>query len=422
MYKKILSILICCFIVANISACQISSNKAKIEDPITIKYSWWGGEDRYDKTMKAIEKFQQAHPNIKVKVEFSEWKGFKKKMNMKIAGNDEPDLMQINYDWLETYSKDGTGFYDLNKVSDTLDLNNFSSDILNYGTKNGVLNAIPISMNAKVMYYNKTLATQFGVDNYKTFDELLANRKNVTSNDKYLLEYDETNAWILPMSYIQQKTGHNFIDSSGKLEFNETDIKDLLTFYKSLVDNKIVPQSIHKSVNDLSGNISLSNVSWISEASKIQKSLEKSNNKVGYSELPSIDGQNFIRYVKPSMLYAISKNTEHPKEAALLMNFLLNDSDTATTFELDKGIPCSKNAFNVLQENNKLSGLQYESSKKSDNVKEILISPYYENTLIQNIFVEALDQISYGKSTPEQCANDTYYKLVQTLDSLTRKG
>lgn len=417
MYKKIVSIIICCLFAISICGCQ-ADNKVN-EEKVTIKFSWWGGADRHDKTMECLAKFQETYPNIKVKVEFSEWKGFKKKMNMRIAGNDEADLMQINYDWLETYSKDGSGFYDLNKVSDTLDLNNFSTDILNYGTKNKILNAIPISMNGKVMYYNQALSDKFGISPYKTWDNLLASRKNVTDNNNYLVEYDETNAWILPMAYIQQKSGHDFIDSNGKLGFTQQDIQDALTFYKSLIDNKIVPVSIHKAVNDLNGNTSLSNVSWTSEVSKIQKTMDKSNSKVNISEIPSIDGQNVIRYVKPGMLYAISKNTDHPKEAALLMNFLLNNSECTKTLGLDKGVPCSTSALKALQEDSKLSGLQYESTKKADNVKEILISPYLENTLIQNILIETLDQISYGKATPEQCSKDTYNKLVQTLDSLT---
>ena len=147
-------------------------------------------------------------------------------MNMRIAGNDEPDLMQINYDWLESYSKDGTGFYDLNKVSDSLDLSNFSSDILNYGTKNGVLNAIPISMNGKVIFYNKTLADKYGLDKFTTWDSLLSSKNNITDGN-YVFELDLLNAWFLGMTYIYDKTGKDFINDDMSLGHDQNDIKDL---------------------------------------------------------------------------------------------------------------------------------------------------------------------------------------------------
>ena len=101
------------------------------KDEVTISFSWWGDENRYDKTMEAIKLFESKYPNIKVKEQFGEWAGFKKRMNMKIVGNDEPDLMQINYDWLENYSKDGKGFYNLNYTQDDIrELLNFYKTLL----------------------------------------------------------------------------------------------------------------------------------------------------------------------------------------------------------------------------------------------------------------------------------------------------
>lgn len=416
MYKKILSILVCLFLAINISACGSASNN-DIQEQTTIRFSWWGGESRHDKTVEAIQAFQKTYPNIKVKIEFSEWTGFKKKMNMRIAGNDEPDLMQINYDWLESYSKDGTGFYDLNKVSDTLELSNFSSDLLNYGTKNGVLNAIPISMNGKVMFYNKALADKYGIDKLTTWDSLLSSKNNITDGN-YVFELDSLNAWFLGMAYIQEKNNKEFIKSDMSLGYDQNDLKELLSFYKTLLDNKIVPPSNSIKNYNLSANNAVGNVSWISEASKIESGVKSNNGELKVSKLPSVNGETPITYVKPSMLYAISKNTEHPKEAALLMNFLLNNTEAVNAIGLDRGIPCSTSAIDILKEDNQLSGAQYDAMNEVNNSKSILISPYCENTLIKDICNEALTQVSFGTSSVDDIAAKTYADLVQTLDSL----
>ena len=420
MYKKIVAMLMCCFIALNIYGCKSSSNKEKIENSVTIRFSWWGGESRHDKTMKVIEKFEEKYPDIKVKPEFAEWTGFNKKMSMNIAGNEEPDLMQINYDWLETYSKDGSGFYDLNSVSDILKLDNYSKEILKYGTKNNILNGISISMNKQVLYYNKDLAQKYGVVNINTWDDLLNSRSNISDENEYPLELDDVSAWALPMAYIQEKTGRDFIKEDGTLGFSQDDLKDLLTFYKTLVDKKIIPNSLHKGANDLSDNKSVTGFSWTSDATKIQDLMKKNGKEVGFGNIPSTDGKMSPKYVKPSMLYAISKNTEHPKEAAMLLNFILNDEEAAKILSFDRGIPASKTAIKSLEADNKLSGLQYEANKEDSNVKEILISPYYENMLIQNICIDALNKIAYGKTSIDQCAKETYDNLNRTLDTIRK--
>lgn len=419
MFKKIIGLVACSTIIFTLCACGKTNTKSQAEQ-VTIRFSWWGTDSRYDKTIEAIKLFEEKNPNIKVKAEFGEWTGFKKKMNMKIAGNDEPDLMQINYDWLENYSKDGKGFYDLNKVSDTLKLDKFSKEVLDYGTKNNTLNAIPISTNAKILYYNKNISSNFIENKYNTWDDLLASGSK-SNGDTYPLDLDSFNAWGVCMAYVQEKTGRNFINEDGNLGFTQGDIQELLTFYKKLIDSKVVPATTHKDDNSNFNNGKAgATISWSTDAQKMKSGTEKIKGDLFSGAFPSVGGGNSISYVKPSMLYAISKNTEHPKEAAMLMDFMLNDEESAKILGIDRGIPTSTSSYKALEESNVLTGLQYEASKKEDGAKEILISPYYENTLIKNECETAIEEITYNKSTPEQCAINTYNNLVKTLQSVTK--
>ena len=159
-------------------------------------------------------------------------------------------------------------------------------------------------------------------------------------------------------------------------------------------------------------------ITWSSNAPKIEENLSKNNNEATVAEIPSLSGSNSLNYLKPSMLYAISKNTNHPEEAALLMNFLLNNAEAAKIQCLDRGIPSSNSALTALKEDNQLKGLQYESSQTNSDVKNILINPYFENTLIQNICFEALTEVSFSRSSLDDIASKTYAELTQTLDTL----
>ena len=316
--------------------------------------------------MEAIKLFESKYPNIKVKEQFGEWAGFKKRMNMKIAGNDEPDLMQINYDWLENYSKDGKGFYNLNELSDIIDLNNFSEEILSYGTKNNILNAIPIAMNGKSLYYNEDINKKFSGSHYATWDDIIA-AGNKSTGEEYLLAEDAFNSWTLCMGYMEQKTGKSFIDYDGNLNYTQDDIRELLNFYKTLLDQKVfVASEVATNENNMFyDSKSAIAIGWTTEANKIESKIEGLGNESGVDNLPTIQGKDPIKYVKPSALYAANEN--------------------------------------------------------KDNVTDILLSPYYENSLIKEICQEAIKEIALGKSTPETCAATTYDQLLKTLNTIKVK-
>ena len=105
-------------------------------------------------TLKALEEFHKQNPDINVKAEYTGWDGHLSRLTTQIAGGTEPDVMQTNWNWLPIFSKTGDGFYDLNKMKDVIDLSQFDAKELQSTTVNGKLNGIPISVTARVFYFN----------------------------------------------------------------------------------------------------------------------------------------------------------------------------------------------------------------------------------------------------------------------------
>lgn len=99
-------------------------------DPITITFSWWGGDARHDATQKAVAAFMEKYPNITVETQYAAWSGWEDKMIASFATATAPDVNQINWNWITSFSSDGSAFYDLNKVSDILDLSQFPGKLL----------------------------------------------------------------------------------------------------------------------------------------------------------------------------------------------------------------------------------------------------------------------------------------------------
>ena len=115
------------------TACSDQQVITPHEEQVNITLSWWGNDQRNEYTIAAVKLFEKLHPEIKVKCNYSEWSGYQARSDVQMVSGTEADVMQINYAWIEQYSPDGKGFYDIQLLSDHVDLSNFTEDELSYG-------------------------------------------------------------------------------------------------------------------------------------------------------------------------------------------------------------------------------------------------------------------------------------------------
>ena len=131
---------------------------------VTLRFSWWGGDSRHEATEKAIAAFEAKNPNIHVEPEYGAWSGWEEKQSMNIIGGNAADVMQINWNWIDSYSQGGTTFADLHQYEDTLDLSQFPAESLAQCEVDGKLMAVPVAITGRVFYWNKTTFDEIGVD------------------------------------------------------------------------------------------------------------------------------------------------------------------------------------------------------------------------------------------------------------------
>lgn len=98
----------------------------------TLTFSWWGGDSRNAATLKAIEAFEEKYPGIEVETNYGAWINWENTVAEMFVTNTTPDVCQVNWNWLYSYSADGSVFLDLNRVSDVLDLSQFSDDAFSF--------------------------------------------------------------------------------------------------------------------------------------------------------------------------------------------------------------------------------------------------------------------------------------------------
>lgn len=388
------------------------------KNQVEISLSWWGNDVRNEYTLEAINQFEKLHPDIRVNCSYSEWSGYKSRYDVQMVSNTEADVMQINYSWLHEHSPEGSGYYDIEKLQEQVDLTNFREEELAYGRQNGTLNAVPIALNTQTMYINKTIYSQYGLDVPETWDDLF-NAARVMNGEHYPMSMTSKSSWFFIIAYAEQITGKQFMTQDGKLLFDAGDIEIMLDFYKRLVDEKVIPQIEYYDRLEISSGKYAGTIAWLSDASAYCDGAVENGYEIIAADYPhtaeTAAGAGW--YAKPATLYAVSRNTGYPEEAAMLLEFLLNSEEMAELQGIEKGIPLSNSAQDYLEENDRLEGMQYTAFEKMEEYNDRLsvISPYFENDDLIDEFRDGCNAVYYGKSDIGEKAKELEKFFKKTL-------
>lgn len=419
MKRRIFSMLLIALMVVSLcSGCADKTVITSSDEQIEISLSWWGNDARHEYTIAAVKEFERIHPEIKVNCHYSDWSGYQQRSDAQMAANTEADVMQINYAWIQQYSPDGEEFYDINTLSDYIDLTNFSEEELNFGMQNGKLNAIPIALNTQTVYINQSVYESYGLEVPKTWDDFF-HAAEVMNEETYPIAMTAKSLWFFSIAYAEQQTGKEFMTLDGELVFTPEDIQTMIDFYCRLIQENVVPQPEYYDSLKVSTGEYAGTVAWVSDAiNHCGKAIENGYEMVvaDYTVTDTAkvsDGW----YAKPATMYAISKNTEYPKETAMLLDFLLNSDEMAKLQGLEKGVPVSKSARTHLEENDMLNGIQYEAFLKMNEYSEgiAVVSPYLENDTMIDEFRNSCNEVLFEKSNIEDKADALYDKLKEIL-------
>lgn len=428
MKKSALFLLACC----GFGAMPVAHSADQVE----LRFAWWGGKARNQATLKALDAFEAKYPNIKVKAEYTGWDGFYSRLTTQINSNTEADVIQTNWNWLTLLSKTGDGFYDLNKLSQPIGLDQFSPAALASTTVNGKVNAIPVSANVMLFYYNAATWKKAGVPLPKSWDDLLKAGpvfKEKLGDNYYPLILTEQDSLLLLNSWVYQGNQKPMVDEkTRKLGWNHDDLVQAFTFYRQLVAAHTVPDSrtmasfgkgiayeMKPWINGEWGGIYNWNVMYTAESQNLSNPAD-----LVMGDYPMREGaKDAGQFNKTALMLSISKNTRHPQEAALLINFLMNEKEGVVPVGLERGVPLSKAGAQILrdagllkEDDPVLTGLT-QSAALPNHAKAL---PYLEDPQFTALFLAALQSIDYGKATVDQAATNFEEQANRILRRIMR--
>jgi len=376
---------------------------------------------------KIVNDYQAKNPNIKIELDSLNTDQQKLKLKTQAASKEVPDITIVNPSAQMKPFVDAGLFAPLNDMVQQNGLKDtFQSGILDWYTFNNNIYALPDGNNIAVVYYNKDLFKQAGVEVPKTFEDMVAAVKTLKSKGIQPMAIGEKDTWTGSFLFmnvlLRTNNGPGFLNDvvSGKKTFADPAFTDAVSSFQDLIQAGAFQDGATSFDYNAGENLfKTGKAAMYFMGSWATGGIETSsvNGKVGVFKFPTVKGKGnpdeFM--LAPGSAFAISANSKHLKETKDFLNyFMLNFPKEAFAV---------KGAVGIAQ---KVDG-DFKAAGYSDMAMEVLDlfksvkggDLAFDNTMnpgtaqghltsIQNLFVQKKDPADVAKE--HQTAYDTNNK------------
>ncbi|MDF2645589.1 MAG: extracellular solute-binding protein family 1 [Paenibacillus sp.] len=412
------------------SAAPTATAPAKKQENITITFQNIYPDPTDPKNgmlKKIVNDYQTKNPNIKIELDSLNTDQQKLKLKTQAASKEVPDITIVNPSAQMKPFVDAGLFAPLNDMVDQNGLKaTFQEGILNWYTFNNNIYALPDGNNIGLVYYNKDLFKQAGVEVPKTFEEMVTAVKTLKGKGIQPMAIGEKDSWTGSFLFmnvlLRTNGGPGFLQAvvDGKKTFADPAFTDAVSSFQDLVQAGAFQEGATSFDYNAGENLfKTGKAAMYYMGSWATGGIETSsvNGKVGVFKFPTVKGKGnpdeFM--LAPGSAFAVSANSKHLKETKDFLNyFMLNFPKEAFAVKGAVGIAqkvdgdfkaagYSEMAMEVLGLFKQVKGgdLAFDNTMNPGTAQGHLTS-------IQNLFVQKKDPAVVGKE--HQTAYETNKK------------
>lgn len=408
-----------------LTGCGGGTPEAKVgtvEDPVTIRFAWWGNDSRAKTTLEVIKAFEAANPTIKVQGENTEFSSYWDKMATQIAGGTTPDVIAMSGAYPSEYATRGV-LLDLDTVKDEIDTSKFADGTVELGQIAGKQYTITAGVNSMSMVVDPKVFEAAGVelpdDETWTWDEYAEIAAEITRNSP------AGTFGTTPMAndsflavWARQHGEKLYTDDGKKLGISEETAAEWFELNKKMMETGAAP-SASQTVEDGAAQPEMTLMGQGKQGMKISWSNQMnsySGSPLVMMKLPN-ESKEPGAWLRSSMEYAISSKSQHPKEAAQFINYLVNNMDAATLIKSDRGMPANtelKAGIKPLLKESQQKEAEYLDRLAEMDLDAPLPFPAGSSATmeVQNRF---MTDVLFGKISPQDAAKGFISEVNQNL-------
>lgn len=383
--------------------------------PVELRMGWWGSATQ-EVTLQALKLFEERHPGITIKGEFA-GTGYWDKLSTQIAGSNAPDIIQMDIAQLSEYAKRGA-LLDLTPYAgDTIHTADFDKDMIDLGTIDGKLYALSLGANTYSMFYNATVLKELNIPEPQptwTWDDFVEmNNKIGQMKNGFYGTLDQSSVVGAFEVFVRQHGGPLY--ENGKFAAS----KEILVKWFEMWEN--MRQNGGATPPDVTANIPVGGGEHHRQplpTGKVAMQMIWSNNLYSYNNMmkDSVVGIQILPngkdevakggYIKPSQLLSANSKTKHPKETAMVIDFLLNDPDATAILGALRGVPStSKVRAHIKPLINEHDARTFDYIETARGFTRKMDPPYpVGSSEVSEVFATVNEEVAFGVKKPAEAA------------------
>ncbi|WP_022872771.1 ABC transporter substrate-binding protein [Nesterenkonia alba] len=382
------------------------------DDQVALRYEWWGSDTRYQLTEELVELFEEEHPNITIDHGYTEFDDYWDQLAVRTAGGDAPDVMMQEERFLREYAERDT-LADLNDYD--IDTSQIEDSLLESGEFNDGLWGIPTGANIYSIMVDPQIFDDAGVeipdDRTWTWEDyretMLAVAENtpdgVYGTGEFGFIEGPLNVWL-------RQNGQNMWTEDGEIGFDEELLAELWEHHLELIETGAAPpagvanERMGPEESLLATNEAAIDTFWSNQ-------LHTLSNASGRDiELLRFPGeQEFERtgiYLKPAMAISMSAETDHPEEAAIFIDWMLNSPEAGEIILSDRGLAANTEVRDHVEEH--FDEADQITAEFLDEVEDEILdappTPPIGAGAVTDLLERLNDEVLFGRMTPQEAA------------------
>lgn len=407
-------------VVLSIIVLVMPSLAVAAQDQTAVRISWWGSQNRHDRTIATIQLYEELNPDIDIVYEFQGWGDHWTKLSTQAAGGELPDIMQHDYARIEEWVANGLlmpldGYIE----SGVIDTMNIADSSLAGGMVDGQMYGINLGNNSEVFTLDTDAFEAAGIElppldwTWTQFEEI-SNQINDALDIHGIGVLTSDQLWkSLYMGCCDQ-----WAYATDGMSLGYEDDQPLIDYYDRLLrmQESGGMQSYEDSVarGDMGVEAQLIVTEeaamayhWSNQIVAVWNAAGPDRNFVMYP-VPRPEGGQSQNYIKPSMFFSVTSQADNPDEAAAFIDWFVNSVEANEILEAERGVPVSSVVREALLPNlgpAQAEMFNYLGIIEMDNSPIRPADPVAHADVISNVFVpEFAEPVMYGMISPEDAA------------------
>lgn len=396
------------------------------DEPVEIRFSWWGSEIRNEATLDAIALYEKENPDVKIIPEYSGYSGYQEKLMAQIAAKNAPDIITCVTEWYPAlYEVDG-----MLDITGKFDMSGHSDAIIEACSYDGKVYGVNVSLNGYGLMYNKTLADELGIEipegDY-TWDELVALWAEVyekSEGEVYGSIDARMNGWVMEAyGYTVLSKEWPYIYSNDELTIEAEDVTHFLNFFGNLPEGSMLPPDEsfigENFVSPVAQRLTMFDLVSTGSFSPFQSNTE---DELDLIPLPVGANGETANTARPGLIQSIYSGSKVADEAAKFLDWFSNSPDAAKILRTTRGVlPTAAQREAVLStegllDRNDMVVIDCIDKIYAGETLVFLPGPLGGDQIREDVFSNICQKVAFGELTPEEAGPKYMEEAQKALD------